>query len=143
MELNQKSAGLPGDADGGNVGSLIRRISDDLQTIGRDEISLARIELTKTIKVAAAEAGAIFLAGLVAVVGLAMLCAAAVPALAPVVSALWLRMVIMAAVYMAIGAGVAAYFGNRLKQDATPDFREVKKQAQRTVQTVREGLRHG
>lgn len=143
MDYHQKSPASVGDTDGGNVGSLIRRINDDLQTIARDEVSLARIELTKTIKLAASEAAAVLLAGMVAVVGLAMLCVAAVPALAPVIEPLWLRMVIMAAVYMALGGGVAAFFAKRFKQDATPDFGEVKKHAQRTVQTVREGLRHG
>lgn len=131
------------DAGGGDVGGLIRRINDDLKGIARDEVALARIEVTKAIKLATAEAGAIVLSGVVALIGLAMLCVAVVPALEPAIRPLWLRLVLMAAVYLGVGGGVAAVFVKRLKHDATPDLSVVQREAKRTIQTVREGLHHG
>jgi hypothetical protein len=133
----------PSPEAGADIGHLIHSISDDLQAIGRDEMALARVEITKALKRAAAEAGAILLGGIVALVGLAMLCAAAVPALEPVIEPLSLRLLLVAVVYMAAGAAVATVFTKRLAHDATPDLGEVSHQAKRTIQAVREGLHHG
>jgi hypothetical protein len=122
---------------------LVRRISDDLQTIARDEVALGRIELMQTVKRVAAEGAAILLAAIVALIGLGMLCVAVVPALEPVIEPLWLRLVIMAVVYIGVGGAVAAVFVKRLKRDAKPELDRTTLEAKRTIQTVREGLRHG
>src|SRR5262245_5316491 len=86
------------------VGELLHRITDDVRTIARDELELVKGELGITAKVAAGEAAAIVLGGLVALIGLGMLCVAAVAALGAVISSLALRLVLMAAVYMIVGS---------------------------------------
>lgn len=133
-------SGRPG---GNDVGTLLRRISDDLRAIARDEGALGRAELGRTMRAIAAEAAAIVLGGVVALLGFALLCLAVVPALEPLIEPLWLRLVVVAGLYIAIGCGVAAWFAKRLQRDAKPRFDEVTREAKRTIQTIREGLRHG
>lgn len=124
----------------GRIGELLQQITDDLETIARDEIELVRLDLVYTAKSAAADAAFVRLGGIVALIGLGLLCGAAVAALEAVISPLWLRMLIMAVVYLAVGGGVAGVFGRRLKRDAVPDLAAPTGHAKRTVDSVREGL---
>ncbi len=124
------------------VGELLQRIVEDLKSIGRDEMALARIEVKQSMKSAAADAAAIVLGGVVALIGLGMLCVAVVAALEPVWQ-LWFRLVLMAAVYLLIGGAVAVYFAKRLQRDAKPDLSRMRESTERTVQSLREELRHG
>lgn len=142
LEKTNVTSPVVGRADA-DIPTLVRRINDDLQGIARDEVAIARIELTKAVKVAAAEAGAVLLGGLVALIGLAMLFVAAVPALEPVIEPLWLRLVLVAVAYIAVGSAVAAIFVKRLKHDAKPDLGHVARQAKTTIHAVKEGLNHG
>src|SRR5690606_13110880 len=82
------------------------------------------------------------LGGVVALIGLGMLCVAVVAALEPVWQ-LWFRLVLMAAVYLLIGGAVAVYFAKRLQRDAKPDLSRMRESTERTVQSLREELRHG
>lgn len=99
---------------------LFHRIADDIRTIVRDEIELVRAELARTAKLAAAEAAAVMFGGVVALIGFSMLCVAAVVALAPVISSLALRLVLMAIAYLALGGTLAVALGSRLRRDAVP-----------------------
>lgn len=130
----------PGQEANGRIGELLQQITDDLKTIARDEIELVRLEVVHTARAAAADAAFVLLGGIVALIGLGLLCGVAVVALEPVISPLWLRMLIMAVVYIAIGGGVAAVFATKLKRDAVPDLDAPAGHAKRTVDTVREGL---
>lgn len=127
----------------GHVIDLLHRISDDVKVIASDEVELARAELNQSMKAAAADAAVVLLAGIVALIGLGLLCVAAVAALEPVLTRLWLRLLIMAFVYMGLGAGVAAYFGKRLKGDASPEFTRTKAEARRTAEVLKKEVRHG
>jgi len=124
------------------LSELLERIVEDLKSIGRDELALARIEIKQSMKSAITDTAAIVLGGIVALIGLGMLCVAVVAALEPVWK-LWFRLVLMAAVYLAIGGLVAAYFARRLQRDVKPDMSRAKDSAERTVQSLREELRHG
>lgn len=145
MNLEKTNVSVPAVAGppATDIGTLIRRINDDLQGIAKDEIAIARIEVTRAVKRATAEAGAVLLGGLVALIGIAMLFVAAVPALAPVIEPLWLRLVLVALAYMVVGSAVAATFVKRLKHDAKPDLGAVTREAKQTIHAVREGLHHG
>lgn len=124
----------------GRVGELLQQITHDLKTIARDEVELVRLELKQTARAAAADAAFILLGGIVALIGLGLLCVVAVAALEPAIPPLWLRMLIMAVVYLALGGGIAAVFAKRLKRDVTPDLDAPAGHAKRTVESVREGL---
>jgi hypothetical protein len=107
--------------DGASTRDLIRRISDDLRTITRDEIELLRGEARRVARSAAADGAAVVFGGVVALIGLAILCLAAVAALAPVLSSLALRLLVMGVVYLGVGGSLAASFALRLRRRAVPD----------------------
>jgi hypothetical protein len=102
---------------------LIHRITEDVRTIARDEFELIRAEAGRVAKAAAIEGAVISFGGIVALIGFAMLCVAAVVALAPLVASLALRLVIMAAVFGIFGGALAAAFALRLRHDIVPDMK--------------------
>jgi hypothetical protein len=126
--------------NGRGIGDLLHRITDDLKVIAKDEIELVKGEAAHTAKTAAMEAAAIVLGGIVALIGLGMLCAAAVAALEPVIPSLALRLLLMAAVYIVVGGVVAGVFAKRLKKDIVPDTTVAGYEAKRTVAGVKNVL---
>ena len=125
-----------------SLGDVVRRIGDDVKTIAGDELQLAKLELTRAMKVAAGDAAAIVLGGIVALIGFAMLCTAAVVALEPVISSLALRLVLMSLVYLIGGGVVAGVFAKKLGHDIKPDMAVPAYEAKRTVAGVKESLSH-
>jgi hypothetical protein len=132
--------GDPGYETNGRIGELLQQITDDVKMIARDEVELVKLELAHSAKLAAADAAFAFLGAIVALVGLELLCVVVVVALEPVIEPLWLRMLIMAIVYLGLGGGVAAGFGRRFKRDATPDLDAPAGHARRTVDSIRQRL---
>lgn len=122
------------------IGDLLHRITDDVKTIATDELQLTKLEITRTVKTAATEAAVVVLGGIVALIGFAMLCVTAVVALAPLIHPLWLRLLIMAVVYLAAGGVVAAIFTKRLSHDAVPDMAIPVDEAKKTIDNVKHGL---
>ncbi len=105
-------------ADAATTGELIGRLGDQLTTLVRDELQLARVELTAKGKAAGIGVGLFGGAGLFALYGLGVLIAAGVLGLATVVDA-WLAALIVAVVLFAV-AGVAALVGKKEVTQATP-----------------------
>jgi hypothetical protein len=135
--LSPAGAASPTD---GRVGELLQHITDDVKTIARDEIELVRAELSHSARTAITEASAALLGTIVALIGLSLLCVAAVVAVAPLIPPLWARLLIFAAVYLVIGGGVAAAFGRRIATDAAPDLAVVKYEAKRTIAGAKEAF---
>ncbi len=133
---------IKSDDNEGRLGGLIHRITDDVKTIARDEIELAKNELAKSAKIAATESAAIVLGGIVALIGFGMLCATAVAALEGVIPALWARLLIMAVIYLVAGGAIAAVFAKKLKHDIKPDMTVPGYQAKRTVAGIKDTLAH-
>lgn len=129
----------PAGEDGG-VRRVLHQITDDIKTISRDEIELTRLEIQRAARTAAIDAAALMLGGVVALIGLGLLCVVVVVALAPVIPPLWLRLLIMAVVYLVLGGTVAAMFGRRFKRDAVPDLSRPKDQAKHTIHDIKAGL---
>lgn len=125
------------------MGDLIQDISDDLKLLARDELELARIELADGMKRPMADAGAIVLGGVLALIGLGLLCTTVVAALQPVIPALWLRMLIMSAVYFALGAALAGTFMKRLRRDTPAQLRHTAQQTRRNAQALTRESHHG
>lgn len=124
------------------VGELLHRIGGDLKTLAKDEIELVKGEVQHTARLAAGEAALIVLGGVVALIGLGMLCASAVAALAPIIPSLALRLLLMAAVYIVIGGIVAGAFAKRLGKDIRPDTTVAGYEAQRTMAGVKATLQN-
>ncbi|HUS27379.1 MAG TPA: phage holin family protein [Kofleriaceae bacterium] len=132
----------PAETSGHGVGELLHRITDDLKTIAKDEIDLAKNEVARHAKLAAGEAAIIVLGGIVALIGFAMLCTAAVVALEPVIHSLAVRLLLMSLIYLIGGAVVAGVFAKRLGNDIKPDLAVPAYEAKRTIAGVKESLSH-
>lgn len=126
----------------GRVGDLLHRITDDVKMIAKDEVELAKNEIGHTARVAAGEAAIIVLGGIVALIGFAMLCTAVVVALAPVITSLALRLVLMAVIYLIGGGIVAGVFAKKLGHDIKPDLGVPAYEAKRTIAGAKESLSH-
>ena len=140
--LDESPTRDPAHPEPGRVGELIERITDDLKAIGKDELELARGELARRLKAAAIDAAVLILAGVVVLIAIGFVSVAVVDALAPVIPQLWLRLVIMAVVYAAVSGGLVTTFGKRLKSHLPPEVPRAKEEAVRTIEAVKEELRH-
>jgi hypothetical protein len=129
--MNQSPAAT---GDGASTRDLIRRITEDVRTITRNEIELLRGEARRVARSAAADGAAVLLGGIVALIGLAILCLAAVAALAPVLPSLALRLVVVGVAYLGVGGSLAATFALRLRRNAVPDLAVPVREARATLQ---------
>jgi hypothetical protein len=143
---DMRSEDHAGSDDGAPTRELFRRVEEDLKTIARDEIALLRGEVGTAAKAAAIEAAGATFGGIVALIGLGMLSVAVVVALAPWIESLTLRLIVMAIVYGAIGGGLAAIFGARLRREIIPRLtvpaHELKATLEGAQQTLHEEGRH-
>ena len=122
-------------------GNLVKMMSEQVSVLIRDEMELARLEMTGKGKQAALGAGMFGASGVVAVYGVGCLLACAIIAISGVVAA-WLAALIVGAALLA-AAGGAALLGKRRMQKAAPpvpeqavagvkaDIEEIKERAHR------------
>jgi hypothetical protein len=129
--MNQSPAAS---GDGASTRDLIRRISEDVRTITRNEIELLRGEARRVARSAVSDGAAVLFGGVVALIGLAILCLAAVAALAPVLPSLALRLVATGVIYLGVGGSLAATFALRLRRNIVPDLAVPVREARATLQ---------
>jgi uncharacterized membrane protein YqjE len=114
------------------IGDLLKRLSEETSTLVRQEMALARAELTEQGKRAGTGAGMLGGAGVAGLLTLGALTATVIGVL-DTAMAFWLAALIVTVVWAAV-AGVLALQGrNKIKQ-ATPP-------APQTVETVKEDVR--
>ena len=119
-----------------SVSELVQELSRQTQTLVRQELALAQIELKEKGKRAGIGAGLFGGSGLFALYGLGALVTTAILALATAVDP-WLAALIVAAVLFAI-AGVLALTGKKQVEEATPPAPEPAiAEGQRTVDEVK------
>lgn len=123
------------------MGELLEGIGRDVRTIAVDEIELARNKLTGFIEQLVLKASVALLGTFVALVGLAMLCIVAVVAAAPIIPQLWLRLLIMAFVYMGVGAAATVLYTKRLAR-ATSSIKAPIDELGNAADAVKHGLEH-
>ena len=114
------------------VGELVKDATEQAQTLIRQEIELAKVELSEKGKKAGIGAGMFGGAGLFGLFAFAALTAASIGAVDLAVP-FWAAALIVAAVYGAI-AGVLALTGKNKVQEATPPVPE------QTVDNVKEDV---
>lgn len=114
------------------IGQLVQDLSQQTATLVRQELHLAQLEMQQKGKRAGIGAGLFGGAGLVAVLGLGALVAAAILALATAVDP-WLGALIVAVVLFVV-AGVIALVGKREVTDAVPPVPE------RTIESVQQDV---
>lgn len=112
-----------------STADLLRQLSTQTTQLVRDELQLAKVELSQKGKQAGIGAGMFGAAGVIALFGVGALVAAAIAALA-LAMATWLAAVIVGVVLLAV-AGVAALMGRSRVQRAVPPA------PQQTVQSVK------
>jgi hypothetical protein len=115
-----------------STGELVGQLTDQTKTLVRQELELAKVELTAKGKKAGLGAGMFGGAGLFGLFAFAAFTAALIGAL-DIVTPFWLAALIVAAVYGAV-AGVLALTGKKKVQEATPPVPEE------TVETLKEDV---
>ena len=105
-----------------SAGELVTMMSEQVSVLIRDELKLARLEMSRKGKQAGLGAGMFGASGLVAAYGVGCLLACAIIALGGVVTA-WLAALIVGAALLAV-AGGAALAGQRRLHRATPPVPE-------------------
>jgi membrane protein len=120
-----------------SAGELASRISEQVSRLVRDELQLAKVELTQKGKRAGFGAGLFGGAGILALYGVAAFVAATILGLAGPVPD-WAAALIVGAVLL-IAAGIAAVLGRREFTRATPPLpQEAVAGLKEDIQTVKE-----
>lgn len=114
------------------IGELLRELGDEIATLVRQEIALAKVELAEKAKPAAASAGMFGTAGLLGLGAFGALTACLIALLALAVP-VWAAALIVAVVY-GIVAGALALAGKKKLQEAAPLV------PTQTAQTVKEDI---
>ena len=114
------------------MGELLKQLADDTGTLVRQEIELAKAELSEKGKRAGIGAGMFGGAGVLGLFAIGALTATFILLLATAMDA-WLAALIVTVVYGAV-AGVLALMGKKKVKEATPAAPE------RTVETVKEDV---
>lgn len=114
-----------------SIGALLKQLSEQTSTLVKQELELARAELTQKGKQAGVGAGLLGGGGLFAVFAFAALTTALIAALATGMDT-WLAALIVAVAYGAI-AGLLAITGKNKVVDATPP-------APQTTETLKEDV---
>lgn len=132
----------PASADDASISKLIQQLSEQTSRLARQEVELAKAEMTVKGKRLGIGAGAFGGAGLVALFGLGALTATVILLLATAMTA-WLAALIVAAVYLAV-AGILALVGKSKVESATPPLPEravasVKQDVEQTKLRAKEG----
>jgi hypothetical protein len=130
------------DTAGASTADLISRATDQLSTLVRDELALARAELTAKGKRAGIGGGLFGAAGVLALYGLGLILALAV-LLLDLVWPVWLAVLVMTIVVLA-AAGVAAAAGRaQLRRAVPPVPTQAAAGIAADVQTVTDAVREG
>jgi uncharacterized membrane protein YqjE len=108
---------LPGDQQH-STGELVKMMSEQVSVLIRDELKLARLEITSKGKQTAIGAGMFGVSGVVAVYGVGALLACAIIAISGAVAA-WLAALIVGVALLA-AAGVVALLGKGRMAKAAP-----------------------
>ncbi|MBO1753172.1 phage holin family protein [Actinotalea sp. BY-33] len=122
-----------------SIGELVQNLTEKLSQLIRDEIALAKAEMTEKAKHAGIGVGLLVGAGLLGFFALATLIATAVLGLANAVPA-WLAALIVAVVLLAIAATLALIGIKTLKKGVPPVPERAQESVKLDVEAVKEGL---
>jgi len=101
-----------------STGELVKRLSEQVSTLVRDELKLAQLEMTRKGKQAGIGAGMLGGSGLIALYGVGCLLACAILGLSRVLEP-WLAALIVGAALLLV-SGVAALLGRARLKKAVP-----------------------
>jgi uncharacterized membrane protein YraQ (UPF0718 family) len=116
-----------------SLGELVRGLALETSTLVKQEIDLAKAEMTEKGKKAGKGAGMFGAAGIIGFLALTALTACFVALLATAIDHVWVAALIVAVIYGAI-AGMLALTGKKEVQEATPPA------PKQTIETVKEDV---
>jgi uncharacterized membrane protein YqjE len=116
-----------------SIAELVKRLADQTNTLVKQEIELAKAELTEKGKIAGAGAGMLGAAALVGLLAAGALTACLIALLATAIDHTWLAALIVALVYAAIAIPLALRGRDRIRE-ATPPAPE------KTIESVKEDV---
>ncbi len=119
------------------TGELVKRLAEETSTLVRQELELARAEVTQKAKKIGFGLGELGAAGIAALYALGALTACAIAALA-LVMPLWLAALIVAVIYAVVALVLALVGRNQLRQGMPP----VPEQTQETLKEDVEWLKN-
>jgi hypothetical protein len=139
--MTEVGRGTSTGASEASTGELVRQAAEQISRLVREELTLARAEMTEKGKKAGVGAGMLGGGGLVALYGVAALLTAIVLGLAEAMPA-WLAALIVAVLLFAVAGGLAVAGRKEVKRAVPPvpreavhsvkaDIEEVKERAQR------------
>jgi hypothetical protein len=125
-----------------STGELVSQLSEQVSTLVRDELALAKAEVTEKGKRAGVGAGLLGGGGVLALYGVGALLFT-IGALLALVMPAWLAALIVT-VALFLAAGVAALIGkNQVKQAVPPAPMDAVESTKKDVDAVKAGLREG
>jgi uncharacterized membrane protein YqjE len=123
-----------------SAAELVKRLSEQVSVLVRDELKLAQLEMARKGKQAGVGIGMLGGGGLIALYGVGCLVACVIIAISGALAA-WLAALIVGAVLLAT-AGVAALIGKgRLQRAAPPVPKEAMSSVKTDVDEIRERVR--
>lgn len=122
-----------------STGELVKLLSEQVSVLVRDELKLAKLEMTSKGKQAAVGAGMFGASGMVALYGVGCLLACAIIAIAGVISA-WLAALIIGAALLATAAIVALLGKQRIGKAAPPMPGEAVASVKADVDEIKESV---
>ena len=124
------------------VGQLVSQLSEQVSTLVRDELTLARIEMVEKGKRAGTGAGLLGGAGVIALYGVGAMFVT-IGALLALVMPVWLAALIVTVALFAV-AGIAALIGkNQVKQALPPEPEAAMASGKRDVEAVKSAFQEG
>jgi uncharacterized membrane protein YqjE len=118
MERDSRATRPPADQEP-SAGELVRQLSEQVSVLVRDELKLARLEMTRKGKQAGLGIGMLGVGGLIALYAVGCLLACVVIALSGAVTA-WLAALIVGVVLLAVSGAAALLGKGRLRKAAPP-----------------------
>jgi uncharacterized membrane protein YqjE len=116
-----------------SIAELVKRLAEQTNTLVRQEIELAKAELTEKGKVAGAGAAMFGAAAVVALLALGALTAFLIALLATALDHTWLAALIVAIVYAVIAAPLVMRGRDRMREAGTPA-------PEKTIESVKEDV---
>jgi hypothetical protein len=120
-----------------STADLVRQAAEQISRLVRDELALARVEMTEKGKRAGMGAGLLGGGGLIALYGVAALVAALIMGLAQAMPA-WLAALIVGVALLAAAGGLALVGRARVKQALPPIPEETVRSVKADIDEVRE-----
>jgi uncharacterized membrane protein YqjE len=123
-----------------STGELVKLVSEQVSVLVRDELKLARLEMTGKAKQAGQGIGMMGGGGLIALYGVACLIACAIIAISHSLPA-WLAALVMGAFLLVVAAIVSAAGRGKMRAGAPPAPTEAVASVKTDVQEIRERAR--